>query len=960
MTIPNPHREAPRPAPAANRRVALGVARAHGGGASGQGLLVQAELRRPVSAEAGALLAVVGVTVLLATLVALNAGRLDGAHPLVGLSPVLAQVAALLLALRVVRNGELDAGTQQCWRLVGLAMGFGLLGTITAYLAAREAAPDLAMRLQMAGTLAMQCVLLIGLLRLPEAPHGALDRAKYVLDLSTIVGGGLLVVWADLQRDLMGGAPVRAADLLAAHAAAIGGLMLLLTTSLIWRRTRLEGRAQAIVVLSLALLVGFVADIAAVVELHRHGTRPAWLLAASALAAVLVAGAAWWQQHVAASPAQRAELSHHAHRGTSAIPFLAVLPGFGLLLKAAGESGVQPLAGLVIGSVMLTAITFARQSVATRETMRLLAESTARDGEARFRSLVQNSSDVITIVEADGTIQYQSPSVRPVLGYEPHELVGRSLFELLHPDDAVAARDFLSTLVTTGPRGRGRTEPVATSGRTREWRIVHASGDWRTVDNVGTNLLDEPTVQGLVLNTRDVTERRVMEERYMHQAFHDPLTDLANRSLFLYQVGHALARGVRHHEPVTVLFLDLDNFKTVNDSLGHAAGDRLLVEAARRLSACVRDSDLIARLGGDEFAVLIESTESLDEVLSMADRIVEAIARPFALGGKEVFVSASIGIARTGHGETADEVVRNADVAMYIAKTRGKGRHVLFEPDMHRAALERLDLEADLRRATDRGEFTLMYQPIIALGGGEVCGVEALVRWTRRGLGSVPPSVFIPVAEDTGLIVDIGRWVLREACRQGRQWVEERGVPVRVTVNLSGRQLQDAGVVADVREALATTGFTPADLVLEITESILMQHVDVSLERLTELKELGVSLAIDDFGTGYSSLSYLQRYPIDILKIDKAFVDTIDRGGDGAVLASAIIALGETLRLDTVAEGVETEAQRGMLLQLGCAFGQGFLFAPPMSAEELGGFMLRCGVRMRETLRRRHDASLVA
>ena len=272
---------------------------------------------------------------------------------------------------------------------------------------------------------------------------------------------------------------------------------------------------------------------------------------------------------------------------------------------------------------------------------------------------------------------------------------------------------------------------------------------------------------------------------------------------------------------------------------------------------------------------------------------------------------------------------------------------------MHHAALERLDLEADLRHAPDRDEFFLEYQPIIALDGGEVCGTEALVRWRRQGRGTVPPSVFIPVAEETGLIVDIGRWVLREACLQGRRWEEESGVPVRVTVNLSGRQLQDAKIVDDVEEALRTSGFTPADLVLEITESILMEHDDVSLDRLTRLKALGVSLAIDDFGTGYSSLSYLQRYPIDILKIDKSFVDTLGKGTDGAVLASAIVGLGETLGLDTVAEGIETEAQRGLLMELGCAFGQGYLFAPPVSAEDFGVLMRLRGTRVRETLRRR-------
>ena len=463
-----------------------------------------------------------------------------------------------------------------------------------------------------------------------------------------------------------------------------------------------------------------------------------------------------------------------------------------------------------------------------------------------------------------------------------------------------------------------------------------------------------------MLNTRDVTEQSIIKQQYMHQAFHDPLTDLANRSLFLYQVGHALARAQRTAGTVTVLFLDLDNFKTVNDSLGHAAGDHLLVEAARRLAVCVRESDLIARLGGDEFAVLVEQTASVEEVLHIAGRIRTALSTPFALGGKEVFVNASIGIARTSSGETTDELVRNADLAMYVAKGRGKGQHVLFEPTMHHAALERLVVEADLRQALEREEFLLQYQPIVALDTGEIIGAEALVRWLCRERGRVAPGVFIPIAEETGLIVPIGRWVLRRACREAQRWTRERGLPVRITVNLSGRQLQEPGIVDDVREALVDSGLSPGQLVLEITESMLMHDTVLSMARLTALKALGVSLALDDFGTGYSSLSYLQRYPIDILKIDKAFVDDIDQGGEGPVLASAIIALGATLRMNTVAEGIETEPQRGQLLALGCQLGQGFLFSPPLDAEEFWHLLLARGARTPYTTLRRREMSAQA
>ncbi|MEO7521040.1 MAG: EAL domain-containing protein, partial [Gemmatimonas sp.] len=669
------------------------------------------------------------------------------------------------------------------------------------------------------------------------------------------------------------------------------------------------------------------------------------------LAALCFAAAPWYKSVKWMERTVRpGGVSSRAAMGVSLMTYAAVLPGFVLLLRAAHEQGAQPLTGLVAGAVALTALAFARQVASTRETVRLHAESVARNNEARFRALVQHSSDVITILDADGTIRYASPSVWTVLGHDPQNLVGTKLTALLHEEDVAFATGFLADLARATPL-RGASTPAALK---REWRIAHANGSWTTVDNVGTNLLAEPVIEGLVLNTRDVTEQNVIKQQYMHQAFHDPLTDLANRSLFLYQVGHALARATRAGTRVSVLFLDLDNFKMVNDSLGHAAGDRLLVEAARRLASCVRETDLIARLGGDEFAVLLEDAND-EDVLLVADRVAEAVTKPFHLEGKEAFVSASIGIARTTAGETADELVRNADVAMYVAKTRGKGQYVLFEPQMHTAALERLVVEADLRRAIEHEEFMLEYQPIVLLKTGEIIGAEALVRWVSGDRGTVQPSVFISIAEETGLIVQIGRWVLKAACRAAQAWEMERGIPMRITVNLSGRQLQEACIIDDVRTALQESGLPPSRLVLEITESMLMNNTDLSMQQLTRLKALGVSLAIDDFGTGYSSLSYLQRYPIDILKIDKAFVDAVDKGGEGSVLASAIVALGGTLRMTTVAEGIETEAQRMHLLQLGCELGQGFLFAPPLPPEAFWRLLLARGAQSYDAVRRHRD-----
>jgi diguanylate cyclase (GGDEF)-like protein/PAS domain S-box-containing protein len=554
-----------------------------------------------------------------------------------------------------------------------------------------------------------------------------------------------------------------------------------------------------------------------------------------------------------------------------------------------------------------------------RETQALLV-----DAETRYRALVE-ALPLITYVDAlDGQSSniFTSPQVEPLLGYTVDEWRSDpSLFvKTLHPDDrdrvmlAHAESHALGAPLTIEYR------LLAKDGRTvwlRDGSMVLTDADGNAVSR-----------QGYLL---DITDRREAEEQLRHQAFHDPLTGLANRALFTDRVTHALVRGHAGEIGVAVLFLDLDDFKTVNDSLGHSCGDTLLKAVGQRLADVVRPADTVARFGGDEFAVLIEDVSDRADAARAAERVSEVLRVPFFVAGREVFVTASIGIAC---GHDADELLRSADVAMYRAKAAGKAHYAFYESAMDDAAHTRLKLTADLRRAAFRGEFRLEYQPAVDLQGGRLVGLEALIRWQHPELGTIQPHDFIPLAEETGLVVPIGRWALIEACTHAAGWRARLSgdTPLTVSVNLSARQLQHGRLVEDVEDALRSSGFPARLLTLELTESVLMQGGDTAVGTLHDLKRLGVRLALDDFGTGYSSLSHLRTLPVDIVKIDRSFVEgAAANPGSGLSVLRGIVQLGAALGLVVVAEGIETAAQAQILRDLGCPYGQGFHFWRPLA-----------------------------
>ena len=595
----------------------------------------------------------------------------------------------------------------------------------------------------------------------------------------------------------------------------------------------------------------------------------------------------------------------------------------------------QPLGGFAIATARAL-------SQEQEEVLKILADECAlalsraaisddlRRSEGRFRSLVQNSSDLIMAIGPDEAFSYLSPSVEVLLGRRLETEQEFNLTEILHPSDC--------------PRVLGEIEEARSAkgpGRRLECRVRHHDGSWRDLEVNLTNLLHDTYVRAVVVTGRDITERRQLEDQLRHQALHDPLTGLANRALLRDRLEHALRARRDGRSTLGLLSVDLDNFKTINDSYGHAVGDTVLLEVTRRIGECLRPADTFARLGGDEFAVLVEKLTGTTIVTAIADRISEVLAQPIqAALGLEVTISASIGLITTKYATAdAEAILRDADIALYQAKAEGKGRFVEFHPRLHEQAVERMHVETGLRRALERGEMQLLYQPILSAVHHRLVGVEALLRWKDPARSViVSPDDFIEVAEATGLIVPIGRWVLYESCRQVGEWHRQfpTAKELRLSVNVSARQLQQASLVDDVIGAISSSGMDPHQLLLEVTESTIVKDVKQASAQLRSLRDLGIRIAIDDFGTGQSSLAQLQHLPVDELKIDRSFMTKLTDGTAGAAVAESVVKLGAALSLSVVIEGVETAEQVALLEAMSSdPLLQGFFFAEPLEPRAL-------------------------
>jgi len=567
-------------------------------------------------------------------------------------------------------------------------------------------------------------------------------------------------------------------------------------------------------------------------------------------------------------------------------------------------------------------------------TARKASEAAIRASEARFRALVQNTDELIVVLNPNGTMQYGSPALERILGYSPTVFAERLRVDLVYPDDWATVERVWAAVASSETGDREQLE----------YRVQGAHGEWVWLSCVVTNHLDDPAIHGIVLNARDVTDAKHRDEELRRLALHDPLTDLPNRTLFTDRLGDALTEVVAHCRPLTVLFLDLDGFKRVNDSFGHAVGDRLLVAVGQRLAAGLGADATLARFGGDEFTVLLPEASTVRAAEAAAACLLERLRAPFLLEGREVFADASIGVAQSSPTlSRPEDLLRAADIALYQAKAAGRATYRTFESDMASHISARLELESELRRAVERGELRVYFQPEVDLMTGAIVGAEALVRWQHPRRGLLTPGEFVPIAEESELIVSIGGWVLSEACRQTLGWRALGPAAKRlvVSVNLTARQLRHPELIGEIRRATSGAGLSARQLKLEITERTVVDDAEGETSVLMRLRRLGVKLAIDDFGTGYSSLGYLRRWPVDTLKIDRSFVADIEGDLGGQQLVAAMAGLAHALSANVTAEGIETAGQLEWLRSIGVERGQGYYFARPLPADEFAQLLSR-------------------
>ncbi|GII00061.1 putative bifunctional diguanylate cyclase/phosphodiesterase [Planobispora takensis] len=857
-----------------------------------------------------------------------NVGSPSGA-PLVAwaLSALCCSLAALA-CVRVARFPDLAAPTRMFWRHFAVTLTVAVLALASnAYdaLAGPQAPTQRVSGLTTALYLTAVTVFLWALLRLPVTRRSREAWLTLGLDAGVVVLAAGLFAWYFMLRGSSELALTTGSDLTAVAIITLGGIDILAAVKLALTGTGPMDRG-VLWIMGLAVLVG--AGGGALMPLMQASPHITTTHLSIPIIAFLVAVAAERQLRASGTGTARRAARR---RPFSLLPYAAIAATDVLLLVSTWNAG-QEIRLVVAGSIALTGLVVVRQITAFYDNASLLARLDASmlelsRHEQRFRSLVQNSSDVITVTAMDGTYTYISPSFESVLGHPADFYIGRTLREFTHPQDLPILQDM---------RDRLARDPGLTV--TCQARMRHVDGSWRWLEVVATNRVDDPSVQGIVGNTRDITETRRAQDELAHQATHDALTRLANRTLFTRRAAEALAEaGTRG---VALALVDLDDFKAINDRLGHAVGDALLTVVADRLRRCVRPGDTVARLGGDEFAVLLRDA-SPQETCRVAGEILATLRTPISAQGHDMLVQASIGLVDGAEGMDASELLRRADVAMYAAKEQGKSRSVRYSADMDDRAAEDARLGADLLQAMlSQDQLFLLYQPVVRLPHGDIAGVEALIRWRHPERGLVSPVEFIPVAERNGMIVQLGDWVLREACRQMAEWrrLHGDGAPSRVGVNVSARQLREPAFARTVADVLAETGLRPDDLLVEITETAVFDD-GPAVETVAAIQALGVAIALDDFGTGHSSLGLLRTCPVDVLKVDKLFVEEVTGTAEQAAIATSLAQIAQALGLRAVAEGVETPAQAMRLYQMGYRLAQGYHFSRPLSAEDLGGLL---------------------